>query len=51
MDNFYLVPTAIFLGIVIICCFGIYSDHVYKMKKLELIEKGIIKEREFDNGK
>jgi uncharacterized membrane protein len=34
-----------------ICFYGIYSDHQYKMKKLELIEKGFIKDIKIDFGK
>ena len=46
MDHFYLVPAALFTVILMICIYGIYSDHTYKMKRLDLIEKGIIKEFE-----
>ncbi len=43
-DNYIIFPIFIFLFFTVIFCFGIYSDHVYKMKKLELVERGIIKE-------
>lgn len=43
-DYIILFPISIFLLLTITLCYGIYSDHIYKMKKLELIERGIIKE-------
>jgi len=36
-----LVIVCIFLFIIL--SFGVYSDYQYKMKKLDLIEKGILK--------
>lgn len=46
MDKMLLIPAAIFLAICVICIYGIYTDHIYKMKRLELLEKGIVKEIE-----
>lgn len=46
-DNYNFMPmvfgSAIALGIYTMLCFGIYTDYQYKMKKLDLIEKGILK--------
>ncbi len=43
-DNYIFIPILLIIFFCIVCCFGIYSDHTYKMKKLELVECGIIKD-------
>jgi hypothetical protein len=47
MDNsssYFPIFVGLFiLFLMIVCCFGMYKDHEYRMKKLELIEQGKIK--------
>jgi hypothetical protein len=43
-DNGFLIPLGFFLFCIILLCYGIHTDHIYKMKKLELVERGIIKD-------
>lgn len=38
----YWVFLVFFILMLMAICAGIYSDHIYKMKRLELIEKGKI---------
>jgi len=43
-DKYIILPILLFIFLCLMCGLGLYSDHVYKMKKLELMEKGILKE-------
>lgn len=43
-DYKYWITMIIFLIMFFsLACFGIYSDYQFKMKRLDLIEKGVIK--------
>jgi len=42
--DYYFVPMIFFILIAFAISYGVHTDHIYKMKRLELIEKGIIKE-------